>query len=103
LSNWKAALVLADVIVMAHNPDRAAQAADDLLHRLATLSSGAACSIVLGASRCLPKAAEVTCAPVLVGNATMGETTEDAVLLEHITKIYAGVERSVRDTMHNKR
>jgi hypothetical protein len=30
----------------------------------------------------------------------MGETTEDAVLLEHMTKIYAGVERSVRDTMH---
>jgi len=30
----------------------------------------------------------------------MIDTTGEAVLLEHVTKTYAGVERSERDTMH---
>ena len=37
MATWKAVMVLADVIVMAHYPDRVAQAADDLQHLLATL------------------------------------------------------------------
>jgi aminoglycoside phosphotransferase (APT) family kinase protein len=37
LATWKAVMVLTDVIVMAHYPDRGAQAADDLQHLLATL------------------------------------------------------------------
>jgi len=37
MATWKAVMVLADVIVMAHYPERAAQAADDLQQLLATL------------------------------------------------------------------
>lgn len=37
LATWKAAMILGDVIVIAHYPDRAAQAADDLESLLATL------------------------------------------------------------------
>jgi hygromycin-B 7''-O-kinase len=37
MATWKAVMVLTDVIVMAHYPERAAQAADDLQHLLATL------------------------------------------------------------------
>lgn len=37
MATWRAVMVLTDVIVMAHYPDRAAQAADDLQHLLATL------------------------------------------------------------------
>ena len=37
MATWKAVLILTDVIVMAHYPDRAAQAADDLQHLLSTL------------------------------------------------------------------
>lgn len=37
LATWKAAMILGDVLVMAHYPDRAAQAADDLQQVLATL------------------------------------------------------------------
>ena len=36
-ATWKAVMILGDVIVMGHYPDRAAQAADDLEHLLATL------------------------------------------------------------------
>lgn len=37
LATWKAVMILADVIVMAHYPDRAAPAADDLQQLLSTL------------------------------------------------------------------
>ena len=37
MATWKAVLILTDVIVMAHYPERAAQAADDLQQLIATL------------------------------------------------------------------
>ena len=37
MTTWKAVIILTDVVVMAHYPDRAAQAADDVQHLLATL------------------------------------------------------------------
>ncbi len=37
MATWKAVMILTDVIVMAHYPDRATQAADDLQQLLATL------------------------------------------------------------------
>ncbi|MGH7867225.1 MAG: phosphotransferase family protein [Candidatus Dormibacteraceae bacterium] len=37
MATWKAVMILADVIAMAHAPDRATQAADDLQRLLATL------------------------------------------------------------------
>lgn len=37
MATWKAVMILGDVIVMAYYPERAAQAADDLQHLLATL------------------------------------------------------------------
>ena len=37
MATWKAVMILTDVILIAHYPERAAQAADDVQHLLATL------------------------------------------------------------------
>jgi ABC-2 type transport system ATP-binding protein len=52
--------------------------------------------MVLGTWWCLLHAADVGSAPALDGRGTMSDTTEDAVLLERVTKTYPGVEQSLR-------
>src|SRR6266849_2207432 len=54
--------------------------------------------MALGAGWCLPHAADVSSAPALNGRGTMLDTNENAVLLEHVTKTYPGVERPLRGT-----